>query len=295
MKVARYWVREAVHEKDSDGKAHRGEAWGWSEHNAEEAKRRARESAGRVARWLANLRGSPEPPRSWAYQYQLDRPPREEIVQELKSAAGKTTAVITRNVYGALVLNTHDLMFVDVDFPRRRKVAFGLLKRLFGKPAPEADGAEALVSGVRSWCSANADLGPRLYRTAAGVRVAVVDRPVEPNGQEAEQILAELGSDPLYRRLCATQECFRARLTPKPWRMQSVKHMGYPPVRYPFADSAVEKQYRDWQRVYDETAPHFATCRLLDTFGSGNIHPELLPLLTLHDSLTGIERPLPLA
>jgi hypothetical protein len=293
MKVARYWVREAVQEKDSDGAVHRGEAWGWSEHNPEEAKRRARESAGRIAQWLANFRRGPEPARSWAYQYQLDRPPREEIVQELKSAADATTAVITRNVYGALVLNTQELMFVDVDFPRRPKV--GLLKRLFGKPAPVTDGAEALVSRVRSWCSANADLGPRLYQTAAGVRVAVVDRPIEPNGKEAERILAELGSDPLYRRLCATQECFRARLTPKPWRMESVKRLGYPPVRYPFADSAEEKQYRDWQREYDEAAPHFATCRLLDTFGSGNIHPELAPLLTLHDSLTGIERALPLA
>jgi hypothetical protein len=30
--------------------------------------------------------------------------------------------------------------------------------------------------------------------------------------------LRELGSDPKYVQLAKAQECFRARLTPKPWR-----------------------------------------------------------------------------
>jgi hypothetical protein len=295
MRVARYWIRQAVHEKDSDGAVHRGEAWGWSEHSAEEAVRRARESASRVARWLASFGRDPEPPRSWLYQYQLDRPPREEIVQELKDATGETTAMITRNIYGALVLNTRDLMFVDVDFPRRKSTGAGLLKRLFGKPAPPVSEEDGVVSRVRDWCTTNAGLGLRLYRTAAGLRLVVVGQRLQPGGNETGRILVELDSDPLYRRLCEAQECFRARLTPKPYRMASVKRLSNPPARYPFVDAAAETQYRDWQREYDEAAPHFATCRLMDTYGSREVQPELSALLSLHDSLTGIERPLPLA
>jgi hypothetical protein len=295
MKIARHWVRETVPEKDAKGRVHRGAAWGWSENSVEEASRRAKESAARVAHWLAAFAHDAEPPRSRLYQYQLDRPPREEIVQELRDAAGETTGVITRNSYGALVLNTRELMFVDIDFQPRPPSIVRLLKRLFGRPAPPSDGENGLMSRVREWCSANSGLGVRLYRTAAGMRVAVVGRPIAPNGDEARRILTELDSDPLYRRLCETQDCFRARLTPKPWRMRSALRLHNPPGRYPFPDAASEQLYRDWQRQYDKAAPQFATCQLMETFGSSEPHPQISPLLKLHDSLTGVERAMPLA
>jgi hypothetical protein len=289
MRVPRHWVRETVEAKDSRGEIHRGEAWGWSETDVEEAKQRARTSAERVADWLVRGGRDPEPPRTAQYLYNLDRPPREEIVQELHDAAGETTALITRNVYGALVLNTRDLMFIDVDFPPRREP--GMLERLFGKATP-ADGEEDAVLGrVQQWCSANADLGVRLYRTAAGLRVALTGQPMQPNGDDSRRILEELGSDPLYRRLCEAQECFRARLTPKPWRM----HCDIPSSRFPFADAATEQKYREWQRDYDETAPRFATCQLVSAYGDPEPHTDLSPLLKLHDSLTGIANALPLA
>jgi hypothetical protein len=289
MRVPRHWIREAVEAKDSRGEVHRGEAWGWSETDVEEAERRAKTSAERVADWLVRGGRDPAPSRSAEYLYNLDRPPREEIVQELHDAAGEMMALITRNVYGALVLNTRDLMFIDVDFPPRREL--GMLGRLFGKAAP-ADGEEdAVVSRVQQWCSTNAELGVRLYRTAAGLRVALVGQPMQPTGDDARRILEELGSDPLYRRLCEAQECFRARLTPKPWRM----HCDVPPARFPFADAVTEQKYREWQRDYDETAPQFATCQLVSAYGGQEAHPELSPLLKLHDSLTGIDNALPLA
>jgi hypothetical protein len=295
MRIARFWIRESLDLKDSKGEIHRGEAWGWSETSEDEARRRGKSAAERVAQWLLDMGRGPEPRRSWEY-YSLDRPPREEIVQELKNAAGDTTAFISRNSYGALVLNTRDLMFVDVDFPSQQAAAVGLLKRLFGKPTPPPpDGEQAAVDRVRAWCTANSSLGLRLYRTAAGLRVALIGHPVEPNGDEARQILEELQSDPLYRRLCEAQECFRARLTPKPWRMTAVKRLYAPLQHYPFADAATEASYRAWQHKYDKTAPSFATCRLLETYGPVEMHPELASLVNLHDSLTGSEQPLPLA
>ena len=47
-------------------------------------------------------------------------------------------------------------------------------------------------------------------------------RPIAP----ADQVFDTLGADPPYRRLCRTQKCFLARLTPKPWRCGVAK----PPV-----------------------------------------------------------------
>lgn len=294
MRVPRHWVREAVEAKDSRGEVHRGEAWGWSETDVEEARRRARTSAERVADWLVRGGEVPQPPRSAAYLYNLDRPPREEIVQELPDAAGDVAGLITRNRFGALVLTTRDLMFVDVDFPQPKRQQVGLLKLLFGNAAPPEDLESETLSRVRTWCAEHADDGVRLYRTAAGLRVAIVGRPVLPRSDESRRILQQLGSDPNYQRLCESQECYRARLTPKPWRMGDDATYA-PEVRYPFASDADEQLLRRWQRKYEQAAVQFATCQLVNAYGDQEAHPELSPLLKLHDSLTGVGNALPLA
>jgi hypothetical protein len=46
-------------------------------------------------------------------------PLREEIIQPLPSYSGSELSVVTRNVYGALVLNTTNTMFVCIDFPEK--------------------------------------------------------------------------------------------------------------------------------------------------------------------------------
>lgn len=66
-----------------------------------EAQRLAAEAVERIAARIRRGEGFPE---RYAYG---ERPLREEIVQELPSAgAGEPDAAITRNSYGALVLNT---------------------------------------------------------------------------------------------------------------------------------------------------------------------------------------------
>ncbi len=94
-------------------------------------------------------------------------------------------------------------------------------------------------------------------------------------------ILRELQSDPLYIRLCQAQECFRARLTPKPWRCG----MEQPPAGYPWDTPQDENYYRQWQQQYEQTISQYTACRLLTQFGPGNVHPDLEPVLKLHDQL----------
>lgn len=290
MRIARHWVRGRAEAVDKSGRPVRGEAWGWSATSVEEAQRRGAEIARRVADWLARgAHYSGTPKRTFQYAYCDERPPREEIVQELQDAGGALTAVITRNSYGALVLNAGELMFVDVDFEPSKPASPGFFSRLLGKRTPDkpAPNSEAAVQArIVQWCQSHANRGVRLYRTAAGFRLAFIDRPMQADSDETRTILADLGSDPLYRHLCQVQQCFRARLTPKPWRMD----MALPPCRFPFEDADRETAYRAWQQEYDAAAPRFATCRLVETFGASEIHERLAALVELHDSLSGCKR-----
>jgi hypothetical protein len=52
-----------------------------------------------------------------------DRPIREEILRELRDPWGASEAIVTRNGYGAEVLNTARLLFADIDDPPR---SFGI-------------------------------------------------------------------------------------------------------------------------------------------------------------------------
>jgi hypothetical protein len=60
----------------------------------------------------------------------------------------------------------------------------------------------------------------RVYLTAKGLRVVCTSAllPWEKHDWLATRLMKYLGADPDYIRLCGEQKCYRARLTPKPWR-----------------------------------------------------------------------------
>jgi hypothetical protein len=87
------------------------------------------------------------------------------------------------------------------------------------------------------------------------------------------------------------RKSFRARLTPRPWRIGLPK----PPHRFPFEASAEEREMAEWVRRYDAASERHATCRFVEALGSGAVHPEVEPLLRLHDERTRATSGLPLA
>jgi hypothetical protein len=103
--------------------------------------------------------------------------------------------------------------------------------------------------------------------------------------------LNEFRADPLYVRLCRMQESFRARLTPKPWRMGIRK----PPVQFPFDTSAEQARFSEWEREYESESVKHATCAYQSAFGTGAALPEFEALIRLHDSKTKATSGLPLA
>ncbi|HEX3746799.1 MAG TPA: hypothetical protein VHW09_22830 [Bryobacteraceae bacterium] len=259
MKFARYWTRRQGEATDSDRQTIEVSSRGWSDVSLEDAAARAGERARRLAERIATDRNAAK-----LYDYG-DSPVPEPIVHDFRPEGA--AAVVTRNSYGSLVLNTDELLFADVDTDSRH----GAL-----------DQAER-VAGRHGFSL-------RAYQTAAGYRLMVTNRRVRGGGDEAESILQEFGSDPLYMRLCRTQQSFRARLTPKPWRAGTQK----PPSKFPFEGPAVEAAFRRWEEQYNRGIAGYATCRLIKTVGS-EVDPGFTALIEHHDRETKAASTLPLA
>ncbi|BBO36502.1 hypothetical protein [Lacipirellula parvula] len=280
MQVARFWATEKAVGLNSQGVEVETSAWGWSSDSLEEAQARAKATAASVVRWLSSDRDESLPSQS-EYQYLVDRPPCEQLLEEFQDDAGETAALITRNKYGSLVLNCRDLMFVDVDFPSPSFWRV-LWCKFRGQPVRPTPKEAAARERVQQWRLANRQYSTRLYETAAGLRLIIVDRMLSAESDESRKILRELGSDPLYQKLCQTQSCFRARLSPKPWRLG----VAAPPKRFPFFANGDEGGFRQWIETYEQASASAASCKLIDVSGPPRVDPALAPLLELHDAMT---------
>jgi hypothetical protein len=233
-----------------------------------------------------------EPPRAYFYG---ERAMREEVVRALATGDGGPDALVTRNSFGCLVLNTARIMFVDVDLPGPRRPASsgGWLARLLGRAGQGAsDGTEAqALERLGAWVRMHPGTGFRVYRTRAGLRYLETSGVHEPASDRAEALLRALGCDPLYVRLCRAQRSFRARLTPKPWRCG----IAAPPSRFPHESSEREEAFRRWLERYDGTSSRFATCAYVSTVGAERVHGEVEPILRFHDAATRTSSGLALA
>jgi hypothetical protein len=279
MNIPRFWA-SARQEADVAGRSLPLRIWGWSNESVSAAQAKARE---RLARVLERIRRGEELPKGYAY---ADRPVREEILREIPGADGETLAVVTRNRYGALVLNAKRALFLDVDVPRSGWIS-GLATRFFGRTdrvAAKLDRLRAALAGVPG-------ASFRIYRTAAGYRVLATDPPLEVDSQRTRQLFETAGVDPHFVRLCAAQKCFRARLTPKPERC----HLVRPPHVYPLETDAERQAFAEWLDDYAIACSRHNTCRFVESVGLGRVHEEIAPILAIHDAETKIDADLYLA
>ncbi len=136
---------------------------------------------------------------------------REELIQEFQDSAGELTAMITRNRYGAMVLNTRDLLALDIDHPISS--LWETIKGWFRKPSatPEALALDKLTEVLTP-----IQASFRVYATAAGLRVICTSHRYDPRSSETMELMVATNTDRAYRALTRQQSCFRMRLTPKP-------------------------------------------------------------------------------
>ena len=281
MNIPRFWTKASADARTADGRDIPVSIWGWGS----DAAGAAREASSRLARMLERIgRGDPLP-KHYAYG---NRPLKEEILDTFEAdLSDEPVAMVSRNGYGAVVLNTTRLLFLDIDVqeaPAGRR----LLRTLgIGSDEPHVPALQKVRDALRPYQRATF----RVYRTASGLRLIAIDREFDPDSPETRDLMDMTGTDPSFIRLCAVQHSFRARLTPKPWRCG----VGPPPGEHPRQEEAMRQRFAAWLSEYDRKSLSFATCRYLETIGVGRPAPFAGKLLELHDRMTRSAEALPLA
>jgi hypothetical protein len=324
MIVPQFWAESRVQHR-ADGRQVTVRRFGWSDESQADAQAqadaRARQALERI------IAGEKLPRRDLKRPYNGSEgvPIREEIVER----HGDT--VLTRNSYGAVCLNTPDVLFADIDFegePSLRltwtviglllcgSVALGVLIHpglacaaallsLFGGYAVAvgmyrtwiglAGGEEQIARRrIARFLNRHPDWHLRLYRTPAGLRLLAMHRPFDPAEAAVAECFRTLGTDPIYVRMCQRQRCFRARVSPKPWRIGIAEHLKPRPGIWPISPERLPER-QAWVAAYEQAARRYAACRFLESLGSLVTHPKAAEVQRLHDELCQANRALELA
>ena len=111
-----------------------------------------------------------------------------------------------------------------------------------------------------------------------------------------QEFFESVNTDPTYVWMCKRQECFRARVSPKPWRTglkgEDAKLMqGVWPIQ-----KGLVAERKKWVSLYEKTSEGFASCRFEKSLGSDTIHEKCEKLRVVHDEYCKAHEPeLPLA
>jgi len=133
----------------------------------------------------------------------------------------------------------------------------------------------------------------RLYRTPFGYRVLVMHRPFDPEETEVDETFKALGADPLYALMCRKQRCFRARVSPKPWRIGVGRILPRNNV-WPIRPEGLPAR-QAWVEKYEHVAEGYAACRFEGEFGEGIPDSGVAAVQRLHDQLSRAESGLTIA
>jgi hypothetical protein len=278
--IPRYWAKTEGSVMDPSGKRYQLRLWGWSQESRSDAFDTARRRLSEIASRIAGGQ-------SLEQYFYGKQPLREEIIRMLGEPKTKEEAVITRNRYGALVMNTTQVPFIDIDAPEIGAVA-KLIRFFTGGDKASPD---PMLDRIRATCRTHRRDSFRIYRTKAGYRVLATDLFLDPCARSTQDLFSEFAADTYFMKLCAVQASFRARLTPKPWRIGCL----LPPGQYPRDAPEVQRRFQDWLQRYESASTNFATCKFLESVGSGQVASEARVIIEEHDRIARARSDLPLA
>lgn len=200
--------------------------------------------------------------------------------------------VLTRgSSYGAEILCTFDMPIIDVDFKGKgRRTHFSEAKELKMR-------CREFVREQKEDYDMKVNLN--LYRTKKGARIIISGQHEWDDMWDAVTVMESFQADDVYIMLCEQQQCYRARLTPKPMRVGFKRKTPFNVRKSPAGDGEFvigEDRAERWINIYNQVISEYRTCYLVGRYGG---HPELesfSKLLDLHDKSTGISKHgLPLA
>jgi|688.fasta_scaffold174394_2 hypothetical protein len=328
MIVPTYWAENSQKRQRPNGKRITIRRFGWSDLSQQDALRMATQRATEAAdRWLT---GATTPNREPKVPYNgADGVPiREEIV----TRQGET--IITRNGYGARCMNTPSVLFADLDLGDIRTLAdrYGchlylaaaigiilavylrsitiaaivlvtswIISKTLASLSAKNHSSQAAATSARlrenitRFIQAHPHWHLRVYQTPAGFRLLAMHQTFDPRSEEVTQAFQALGVDPAFFRMCRVQNCFRARLTGKPWRMGITNRLKPRPGVWPIKPHHLPAR-QTWVENYETIAATHAACHYIESLGNTtNTHPEALAVQTWHDSLSQAHTNLPLA
>lgn len=324
MIIPRYWA-ESKMTVALDGKTQTYRRYGWSNDSEVDARLSAQQ---RVEDAVLRAKAGEQVRRvdhKVAYNGAEGLPIREEVIKTFDDS------VLSRNSYGALCLNTPDVVFADVDVitqPNYLPYVFGYIALLVGAVVgaslalPELNSwlvvvamvvflgiVEALKSyaarnwraspagkalkKIRAFSKANPDWRLRVYRTPHGYRVLVMHACFSPSSPEVQRFFSEVGTDPYYVKMCNNQQCFRARVSPKPWRIglgRVDSGSGVWPIK---AERMLSRE--KWVRQYEQESRGFASCAYIESLGANKLDSKAERIRAIHDEYSQAGRDLPLA
>jgi hypothetical protein len=315
MIVPQYWAEGRLQHRDQRRQM-TVRRFGWSDVSQADAQANA---DARVLAALARVVAGEKIPKrepKVPYHGAAGVPIREEIV----GRHGDT--IITRNSYGARCLNTPNVLFADIDFRDKPGIrltlaifallmlaaiaigwsmhskwygigaavlalifGYGVSTRLNDVVLWAKGGVEGSVRArIARFNAGHPEWHLRLYRTPAGMRVLAMHRTFDPEEPAVADCFHALGVDPIYARMCLNQHCFRARVSPKPWRIGIPGHMRPRPGVWPVNPERLPERNR-WIEAYEQVARNHASCRFIETVGSEVVAPEAQAVQVLHDEL----------
>ena len=254
MKYYRYWVKEPFNIKVGST-TDRINILAGSNVSKQDAFDKALNRSELIARRISNRESKAE----------YDVPIREHVEKVIDE---KNIITICR--YGAKILNTTQYTILDLD-----DYAFDFFD-LF-KPIRKLPRKQRIVEKFLQRKNRHPELGNdfRIYETTKGARV-IGKKYIDPNGRGYETLMRKLSVDWLYIVMSRKQNCYRARVTPKPYRtrIKTIK------IRSPL-DCETEA-YRDWAQNYEEATKNFRVVKHVMSIGR-DFSTE--PVIELHDSL----------
>ena len=156
----------------------------------------------------------------------------------------------------------------------------------------------------------------RLYQTPAGFRIIATHDVVSPSDRLVAEWFAYFHADTNYVRLCQVQQCFRARLTAKPWRLSEVENnklaKDIPAKDFWFGsdntdvDNSIEqrqdelKARKQWIVDYDRFTQGYRACHYVESFAGREASHQLQSvaikaLVDWHDRACRVDKALPMA
>ncbi len=325
MLIPDFWAEASVKHRVS-GKQVTVRRFGWSEESQDDAQRnadaRAEDAFARIVIGEKLERREPK----MSYNGASGVPIREQVLSR------HDDAVITRNIYGAKCLNTPNVLFADIDFSddpmpgfvalvvglliiagaiigntysgwglafllmffalvlgaSASRLIFGMKQKAKGTPEQQA------TNRINAFLKKHPGWRVRLYKTPAGFRALAMHRTFDPAEPEVASFFKEIEADPIYVRMCMHQHCFRARVSPKPWRIGIKSHLKPRPGIWPINPERMPDRAR-WVDEYERKSEGFASCRFIADLGSDTVDPTVDKVRELHDELCRAESDMPLA